>query len=421
MPDNKNQHYVPRCHFKPFSLDREGAALSLFNHARDMIRIGVPVSGQCSKSYFYGKDLVIEKQLQQMEGLYGRTVQAIEEGRGPTDDDLEFLRSFALLQWCRTDGALRRRREALAAMGEMARRGVEHLRMEEPDLSQLSLILGSLKIWTRSLADIEDLHVLILRNRSRIDFVTSDDPAVVTNRVFLQRMQDTNFGLANIGAMLMMPLGPRHAVACYDHEAYAPIGRIGKFLNVERDQDARAFNELQFLNSISNIYFAGPFEKGESVREAFRQVADRRPETRFRTWQGISEGIEGEFECFRQIKEGETFDPYVTRIQQFSPLYPAPAHWMSSFTMRKDLHGWMRPGAVGGPLRASRAKRMVGLRRVKITYGMLPNRGELPERMYHALSKEELVRARLRELRNRQNAEGAASEPGTAPSVSSVE
>jgi hypothetical protein len=393
MPDNKNQHYVPRCHLRPFSLGREGVAINLFNHARGVVRENVAVSGQCAKSYFYGKDLVVEKQLQKLEGRYATLVRDIEAGTQLDAADLDFLRSFAFLQWCRTDAALRRRREIIEAMDELARKGVEHLRADTPDLSQKSMVLGSLKIWATGQDDIADLAVLVLRNRSRVNFVTSDDPAVVTNRVFLQRMRDNNFGIANVGTMIIMPLGPRFALICYDHECYAPVRRAGNYVNVDRDQDARSLNELQFLSSLSNIYFADPIVSAGRIVADFRAVEAYRPEARFRTWQGISEGIDGEFECFRRLKDGEAFDPLLPRIQSFSPLYPTPLHWISNFRMRANLAGWVKPGTVGGPIRFRRASRHRGMVLVKIRIGPLRNRGgELPDRMYHLLSAEDRQR-----------------------------
>jgi len=400
MPDNKNQHFVPRCHLKPFSLNREGIAINLYNHSRDFLRANVPIAGQCAKSYFYGQDLVIERSLQTLEGRYASLIRCVEADEQLGDDDLAFMRNFILLQWCRTDGALRRRREVMQAMDDMVHRGGEHLRAEPLDMSQLALIIGSLRVWATAGDDVEDLRVLFLRNRSRVDFITSDDPAVATNRVFLQRMRDPNFGIVNVGAMLVMPLGPRHAVVCYDHDSYAPIGRAGCYLDVTRDQDAIALNEFQHLNALSNIYFAGSAADGERVRASFLAMARRRPPERFRMWQGVSEGIEGQFECFRRIAPGEMVNPMTTRIQSFSPIYPNPLHWMSILPMRAGLSGWIRPGSVGGPVRLSRARKSQGMRLVAIDHHPMPQRGgELPDRLYHRLSPEELRQALARNER----------------------
>ena len=34
MPSNKNQHFVLRCHLKPFTLNGEGVAINIFNIPR---------------------------------------------------------------------------------------------------------------------------------------------------------------------------------------------------------------------------------------------------------------------------------------------------------------------------------------------------------------------------------------------------
>lgn len=35
MASNKNQHFVPRCHLRPFTRDTEGKVINLFNLDRD--------------------------------------------------------------------------------------------------------------------------------------------------------------------------------------------------------------------------------------------------------------------------------------------------------------------------------------------------------------------------------------------------
>lgn len=393
MPDNKNQHYVPRCHLKPFSLKGEGLAIHLFNHRRGIIRRDVPISGQCSKSYFYGQDLVLEKHLQSFEGIYATIVRAVESGEVLSEAKLNLLRDVVLLQWSRTDAALKRRAEAMQLMENLAFDGHEHLKGNSPqavaDMSHDAMIKGMMQVWVGSLDTIKDLKTIILRNRSVEDFLTSDDPAVLTNRVYQQRMKDNNFGLMNTGTMMVMPLGPRFAAVIYDADSYSANGRTGHYLDVSRVADVRAMNELQFLNSQSNIYFAGRFDRSDAIQAAFASVADRRLASRYNFWHGISEGIEGDFEVFRRLAVGEKFDIKATRINSLSPLYPAPAHWLSVMPMRSRLVGWENGSSVG-PVRITAVGNRTGFRPVVIGFGPRPNRGgQLPDRMYHYLKRED--------------------------------
>lgn len=70
MATNKNQHFVPRCYLRPFTLDSANVAINLFNIDRMKFVERAPVKHQCSRDYFYGEDPALEKALQAEEGLY---------------------------------------------------------------------------------------------------------------------------------------------------------------------------------------------------------------------------------------------------------------------------------------------------------------------------------------------------------------
>ena len=109
MTSNKNQHFVPRCHFKPFTKDREGYAINLLNIDRLRSIRHAPTRNQCSGDYFYGEDLVIESSLTEYEGAYSSIVALIHEpGHRLTDQERFRLREFWHLQYLRTEAASRR-------------------------------------------------------------------------------------------------------------------------------------------------------------------------------------------------------------------------------------------------------------------------------------------------------------------------
>jgi len=55
MATNKNQHFVPRCYLRPFTLDSANVAINLFNIDRMKFVERAPVKHQCSRDYFYGR------------------------------------------------------------------------------------------------------------------------------------------------------------------------------------------------------------------------------------------------------------------------------------------------------------------------------------------------------------------------------
>src|SRR6266481_2888270 len=108
MADFKRQHYVPKCYFKPFSVEKTGAAINLVNISRYKHVRNAPIKGQFARDYFYGEELVLEKWLQQHEGDYAGVIRKLQGGSNLDENDLLILRSFAYLQHSRTETAIRR-------------------------------------------------------------------------------------------------------------------------------------------------------------------------------------------------------------------------------------------------------------------------------------------------------------------------
>src|SRR5436190_22984104 len=115
MPQNKLQHYVPKCHLHHFCLESGGSAINLYNITRDRLIEGAPIKRQCARNYFYGQDGSLERALQEPEGAYAAIVaKAANEPGSITSMELARLREFTLLQTLRTYGYV----EKLMAMSD---------------------------------------------------------------------------------------------------------------------------------------------------------------------------------------------------------------------------------------------------------------------------------------------------------------
>ena len=103
---------------------------------------------------------------------------------------------------------------------------------------------------------IKDLKVAVFKNKTRLDFVTSDNPAIMTNRFHFEKLKASNFGIANAGAIFSMPLSPRLSLICYDRQVYTLPNATGTpFVDVAIQTDVTAINGFQYLNANQNIYF----------------------------------------------------------------------------------------------------------------------------------------------------------------------
>jgi Protein of unknown function (DUF4238) len=99
MPANKSQHFVPRCYLRAFCADHEGAAINVFNMARELQIEAAPAKGQCAKPYFYGRDGELERALQEPEGEYGEIMRrVVDDPHAAKRTDISTLCSFMLLQ-----------------------------------------------------------------------------------------------------------------------------------------------------------------------------------------------------------------------------------------------------------------------------------------------------------------------------------
>ena len=117
MASNKNQHFVPRCCLRPFTVDTANKAVNLFNIDREAFIEKAAVKHQCSRDYFYGQDADLERAIQAIEGQYSSVARAVQEpGYRLVDEDRSALKLFWLFQHLRTEAASRRAVEMTESM-----------------------------------------------------------------------------------------------------------------------------------------------------------------------------------------------------------------------------------------------------------------------------------------------------------------
>jgi hypothetical protein len=342
MPSHKNQHFVPRCHLAPFTIGCAGAAINVFNvHLQKGIS-NAPVKGQCSKSYFYGKDLSIEKILQGGEGLYGRLLRDIESPNYRlTDLDSLMIKRFICLQHSRTEMAAQRRALATADMRDaiLSTRGVKEI-----DLSEEEIIVESLRTCVRSCHIVDDLKVCPLKNNTNYFFITSDDPAIVTNRLYIQKMKQQKFGLGSAGTLLILPLTPNICALCFDGNVYSVIN-TGGWAILNKRSDVSAINEHQYLKCASNIYFSNWAELPRIAAE-FTDTASRRLA---QPWELLVADLVAadEFREMYKVVPRDKATQAKRSMINLSLVYPVPCRWPSVIRYRSNPFGFTNGSSVG--------------------------------------------------------------------------
>jgi Protein of unknown function (DUF4238) len=115
---------------------------------------------------------------------------------------------------------------------------------EDADLSEEDIIRMALSTTVETWHIVDDLKVCLLHNKTNCSFFTSDNPAIITNRLHVQKLKRKSFGLMSSGALLILPLTPRVCALCYDGDVYS-IANAGGWATVLKDTDAIYINEHQ--------------------------------------------------------------------------------------------------------------------------------------------------------------------------------
>lgn len=280
MASNKNQHFVPRCYLRSFTKDGANSAINIFNVDHRRFIEGAPVKNQCSRDYFYGEDLFIERALQPVEGRYANVLKEIlEPGYQLTDEHKYFLLDFWLLQQQRTEASAKLTADRVAAFSSTASLPDDYV---SPDFKECVLL--GLKAYSLNRHAVQDLQGCLVKNTSSVPFITSDDPAIHTNRWYLSRhgaQGHTSFGLSHSGALVMLPLSPEVLFLGYDGDVYS-VKRSNRWAVVKDDKDVKAFNQHQFLNCNSNVFVRGTAYQ-ESILDDYLEIAPFRLTSKFQT------------------------------------------------------------------------------------------------------------------------------------------
>jgi hypothetical protein len=299
---HKNQHYVPRTHLRPFSHRSEGKTIDLFAETQGRVITGASTSGQCSKSYFYGEDGVLEKSLQELEGHYASTVRKILAYTGGQSPELRgWMRMFWCAQWVRTESAAQNAKAMLTGAADL----ISHPPLAEgPAHGRWVLVsMGAMK---DAYEFTDDLAAALLINKTNTPFLTSDNPAVTTNKLhtFDARVSGpgSGHGLNSAGATLFLPLSPWHAICYYDPDVYRMPGNAD-VVQIKNAEDVHALNELQVLYCHRNAYFSQDFPH-EWVRREFETTKAERAKPLWEISFAVAEGASDGRERYRVLPKG---------------------------------------------------------------------------------------------------------------------
>ncbi|RYV01905.1 hypothetical protein SOPP22_12150 [Shewanella sp. OPT22] len=331
MANNKNQHYVPKCYLKAFTLDSDGKAINVYNIDRKKLIPLAPVKNQCSRDYFYGKDEKLEDAIQFLEQSYGIALSELLQT--PTkfcEHHKIVLKRFWLFQYLRTEASSLRAMEMSEGIGKYA-----GLSAEEFNLGIKDAVNISMHNYAECMQIVDDLKVCLIKNHTDLPFITSDDPAVLSNRWHLNdvRAKYFSFGLKASGNLLFLPLTPQLMCLAYDGDIYSIKHKKG-WIEIRNKNDVKYFNEHQILNCRANLFLK---EKRHAafLHESYEAIQSSRNPVRHKMNYAIFDRAEGEYKRYKCIEfNEENAQKYEDVIIHSETIHHQPTSWPSIIQWR---------------------------------------------------------------------------------------
>ncbi|CDN60969.1 hypothetical protein I35_2446 [Burkholderia cenocepacia H111] len=347
MATNKNQHFVPRCYLRQFTIDAGNKAINLYNIEHDRFIERAPVKNQCSGDYFYGKEPLLEDMIQNFEQSYAVAVsEIIRPDYRLIDEHRTILTQFWLMQHLRTEAASRRSVEMNETMVSTVGLDGAEFKLQIRDAVQMAM-----QNFIEVIDIVSDLSICLVRNRSNVPFVTSDDPAILSNRWHLQNQARTarSFGLSNAGALIFLPISPRVLCLGFDRDIHSVQHRNG-WVDLHKDSDADAFNQHQYLNCRANLFVKDPEDFG-AIRSGFRAVSQYRPQARHKVHYAVLDRrIDGESTYV--VVDKEKASPHEEALVHLQATHAKPAAWPRQIGWRVGAHYFSNGTGVGYTRRA---------------------------------------------------------------------
>ncbi|HCS62661.1 MAG TPA: hypothetical protein DIW64_00445 [Cellvibrio sp.] len=330
MATNKNQHFVPRVYLRRFT-SRNDAQINLFNLDRRKLIRNAPVKKQCSGDYFYGQDPALEAAIQGLESGYGKAMRVLDAGIinfGAGHKTV--FKLFWLFQHLRTEAAARRSMEMMEGLGDLA--GADP---QEFTANIKAAVRAGCVTFTDTMHQIDDLKFCLLKNKTPIPFITSDNPAVLTNKWRLDRNRSPglSFGLGSAGMIALLPLRPDLLFVGYDGDVYHLPKRNG-IAEIKNASDVTALNRHQFLQCHANIYTNDSISE-ENLIDVYAQIEPIRPVARHVTHYAVLASQADGYERY-EVTTRDNILPGQTAMIHSQVIHPHPGAWPSQITIRAN-------------------------------------------------------------------------------------
>lgn len=292
--------------------------INLLNLSRREYFCG-PISKQCAKPNFYSENQEIETAFSMLEGKVASVIKKIIDNESFLIDMQEYveLLSFLLWQSGRTNKAsqdmLKRINDIfdylkpdLATMKKAKELGLTLEDLNKVKLSHKSPALKTSYIAITSAPLLFDLQIILLINKSNIEFITSDSPTVLFNTYFNGKTKGGQTGYTSKGLQIFLPISPCYMLALYDPNYYAIPFKENLTYVIKKNKDVRRLNGLQVIFGFNNVYFRN-YNKSD-LKQQFHDLKHKREEETIIESLGTRPKGDGYSELIHFAKDNAIYD-----------------------------------------------------------------------------------------------------------------
>lgn len=261
ITEKKNQHYIPKFYLRNFSFEHNKKQIGVFNIFNECYIQKAKLKTQGSKNFFYGYDGKIEDRLAEIEGTLSQSIREIISTyilpNKNTNKHFDLL-EFVSLTDSRNPVQIEKMKQGFV---EMEKRILEldstaDVKKLVPQVSHDEHIKLSLSLTLEMVNVTRDLDYKLLVNDTEYPFITSDFPVVKYN-LFLEqkRWEYSKTGYGLIGLKIFIPITPKLVIVFFDSGIYKFGNKKDKTIMVNKKEDIKQLNILQFVNCFGTIFF----------------------------------------------------------------------------------------------------------------------------------------------------------------------
>jgi hypothetical protein len=294
MVESKKLHYIPQYYFKLFSLD--GKTIFLYNLKKDVCR-KVGIYDVCAEDYFYSRNPIVEKIFSELEGssaILLRKIIELESLVALSNIDLNNLKFYILFQYGRTKASAILATEMANIIFDMKKPEIlkfteeKGINVRKTDIDKVKIKLEQpvglpLMICMASGALLFDLKCVLIKNEAKIDFIFSDNPVILFDSFFNNKVDAGTTGISSRGLQIIYPINSNLLLCIYDPVFYdIDASEISQKLITKKNKDVQRLNGLQILSCNDSIFF-GRKSMEMKVRQRFYEIKEKIPKLKAET------------------------------------------------------------------------------------------------------------------------------------------